>query len=130
MLSGENNRRIVGYVGNISAFRLDFDLLSEIVYRCKDLAFVFAGPVENDLQTQDWVKRLKLINNIQFLDEICYQDVPKLIYSFSVGIIPYKLNSFNLGTNPNKFFEYSAMAIPCVSTEIPLQKIFLHQNFQ
>ena len=124
-LLSENHRSIVGYVGNISAFRLDFDLISEIVSKCKDLDFVFAGPVENDLQTQDWVKRLKLINNIQFLDEIFYQDVPKLIYSFSVGIIPYKLNSFNLGTNPNKFFEYSAMAIPCVSTEIPSLRKYL-----
>jgi glycosyltransferase involved in cell wall biosynthesis len=121
----ENNRRIVGYVGNISAFRLDFELISEIVCKCKDLDFVFAGPVEKDRETQDWIMRLNLFKNIKFTGEIDYQDVPKLIDSFTVGIIPYKLNSFNLGTNPNKFFEYSAMAVPCVSTEIPSLRKFL-----
>ena len=61
------------------------------------------------------------------MGEVDYKDVPNLIRNFDVGIIPYQLNSFNLGTNPNKFFEYSAMGVPCISTDIPSLRKFLPQ---
>ena len=60
-----------------------------------------------------------LFRSIKLLGEILYEEVPQVISRFDVGIIPYLLNEFNLGTNPNKFYEYSAMGVPCVSTNLP-----------
>ena len=123
----ENKQKTIGYVGNISAFRLDFELISKLLCKFKGFDFVFAGPIETDAETQNWIGRIQEFSNAKFLGEIPYQNVPSLIQNFDVGIIPYQLNSFNLGTNPNKFFEYSAMGVPCISTDIPSLRKFLPQ---
>ena len=120
-----NRKKRIGYVGNISAFRLDFELIAELGNRFKNFDFIFAGPIEKDDKTQEQIKRIECLPNINFIGEIQYQSVPDLIYTFDIGIIPYLLNSFNLGTNPNKFFEYSAMGIPSISTNIPSLRKFL-----
>ena len=126
-LIAETKQKTVGYVGNISAFRLDFELISELLSKCEGFDFVFTGPIETDAETQKWIERIKEFSNARFVGEIPYQDVPNFIRNFDVGIIPYQLNLFNLGTNPNKFFEYSAMGVPCISTDIPSLRKFLPQ---
>ena len=117
------NKPIVGYIGNISSFRLDFKILKEIVANSTDWEVTFYGPIEQDRDTLESVNDLSSFENCNFAGELNYDQVPAAIASFSAGIIPYKLNEFNLGTNPNKFFEYSAMGVPCISSRIPsLQK--------
>jgi len=117
------NKPIVGYVGNISSFRLDFEILKELVSNSKNWDFTFYGPIEQDRDTLKSVDNLSSFENCKFAGELNYDQVPAAIASFSAGIIPYKLNKFNFGTNPNKFFEYSAMGVPCISSRIPsLQK--------
>ena len=114
---------IVGYVGNISSFRLDFGILKELVANSTNWEFTFYGPIEQDRETKKSVDELSSFENCNFAGELNYDQVPAAIARFSAGIIPYKLNKFNLGTNPNKFFEYSAMGVPCISSRIPsLQK--------
>jgi hypothetical protein len=117
------NKPIVGYIGNISSFRLDFETVESLVSASKKWDFKFYGPIEQDSKTLEWVEKLSSFKNCNFSGEVNYDQVPAVIASFSAGIIPYKLNEFNLGTNPNKFFEYSAMRVPCISSRIPsLQK--------
>ena len=117
------NKPIVGYIGNISSFRLDFDMLKEVVSNSTNWKFLFYGPIEQDRETLESVYNLSSLENCKFAGELNYDQVPSAIASFSAGIIPYNLNKFNLGTNPNKFFEYSAMGVPCISSRIPsLQK--------
>jgi glycosyltransferase involved in cell wall biosynthesis len=117
------NKPIVGYVGNISSFRLDFEILKELVSNSTNWEFTFYGPIEQDRETLKSVNDLSSFENCKFAGELNYDQVPTAIASFTAGIIPYKLNKFNLGTNPNKFFEYSAMGVPCISSRIPsLQK--------
>ena len=117
------NKPIVGYIGNISSFRLDFENLKAVVSKSTKWEFTFYGPIEQDRDTLKSVNDLSSFENCKFAGELNYDQVPAAIASFSAGIIPYKLNEFNLGTNPNKFFEYSAMGVPCISSRIPsLQK--------
>ena len=120
----EGNKPIVGYVGNISSFRLEFKILKELVSNSIDWEFTFYGPIEQDRETQKLVDELSYFESCNFAGELSYDQVPSIIVSFSAGIIPYKLNEFNLGTNPNKFFEYSAMGVPCISSRIPSLKKF------
>ena len=118
------NKPIVGYIGNISSFRLHFEVLKELVSKSTKWEFTFYGPIEQDKETLKSVDDLTSFENCNFAGELNYEQVPAAIASFSVGIIPYKLNKFNLGTNPNKFFEYSAMGVPCISARIPSLKKF------
>jgi len=123
----EGDRPIVGYIGNISSFRLDFEILKELISYTTNWNFKFYGPIEQDRDTQKSVDDLSSYENCNFAGELKYHQVPTVISSFDVGIIPYKLNEFNLGTNPNKFFEYSAMGVPCVSSKIPSLKRYKPQ---
>lgn len=122
--NNEGNNPIAGYIGNISAFRLDFEILNELVSNLKNWYFTFYGPIEQDKNTLKWVEELSSFKNCHFAGELNYEQVPSAIASFTVGMIPYKLNNFNLGTNPNKFFEYSGMGVPCISSRIPSLKKF------
>ena len=79
-----------------------------------DLANVELGRIKNVLSgAQDYSKEPPPPNDADEEQAVALQD------------IAYQLNSFNLGTNPNKFFEYSAMGIPCISTDIPSLRKFL-----
>ena len=120
----EENKPIVGYIGNISSFRLDFENLKAVVSNSTKWEFTFYGPIEQDKETLKSVDDLSSFENCNFAGELNYTQVPAAIASFSAGIVPYKLNKFNLGTNPNKFFEYSAMGVPCISARIPSLKKF------
>ena len=123
--SQKNQRKVIGYVGNLSAKRIDFKLIQALANKLEDVTIELAGPIENDPQSLFWIKELQLCPNIKLLGEISYKKVPQVISQFDVGIIPYLLNEFNLGTNPNKFYEYSAMGIPCVSSNLPSLTKFL-----
>lgn len=117
--------RVIGYVGNLSAKRIDFKLIQSLANKLKDVTIELVGPIENDPDSQNWLKKLRLCPKIKFIGEISYAEVPQVISQFDVGIIPYILNEFNLGTNPNKFYEYSAMGVPCVSSNLPSLNKFL-----
>lgn len=114
-----NGGKIIGYVGNLSAKRIDFQLIQSLANKLEDVTIELAGPIENDLESQSWLQKLRSCSNIKLLGEISYEEVPKVISRFDVGIIPYIINEFNVGTNPNKFYEYSAMGVPCVSANLP-----------
>ena len=112
-------------MGNLSAKRIDFQLIHSLANKLEDVTIELAGPIENDPESQSWLQKLRLCSNIKLLGEISYEEVPHVVSRFDVGIIPYLLNEFNLGTNPNKFYEYSAMGVPCVSTNLPSLTKFL-----
>ena len=115
----DDNLKIVGYVGNISSFRLDFDLIEELVNECNNIRFVLIGISDQKDETSKYLNRLTKYQNFNLIQNINYSDIPFYIYRFDAGFIPYKLNKFNLGTNPNKFFEYCSMGKITVSSKIP-----------
>jgi hypothetical protein len=45
--------------------------------------------------------------------------VPSIIASFDVCIIPFKLNSLTVATNPVKIYEFLAVGRPVVATKLP-----------
>lgn len=111
---------IVGYAGHLSAYRVDFELLGHLCAMMPDVSFVIAGAQDGEPATQEAVKRLETrYGNIHFIGGFAYQELPHLIKRFTVGIIPYRMNDFNLGTNPNKLYEYFAMGKPVVSSPLP-----------
>lgn len=115
----EDNLKILGYVGNISSFRLDFELIEHLVKKCINIRFVLIGISDQKDQTNQQIRNLSKYKNFTIIQNINYSDVPSYIYQFDAGFIPYKTNKFNLGTNPNKFYEYCSMGKTTLSSEIP-----------
>lgn len=111
---------IVGYAGHISAFRMDMALICELCSRMPKYSFVFLGQPDGSEDTAAAIKRItERCSNAFFLGGYEYTELPAMIQLFKVCIIPYKLNDFNRGINPNKLYEYFALGKPVVSSAIP-----------
>jgi glycosyltransferase involved in cell wall biosynthesis len=101
-------RRIVGYVGALATW-VDWDLVRYISDSNYD--FVFIGAKYGDVN-------VNLNNNIYFLGERKYEELPYYISNFNCCIIPFKVNEMTNSCNPIKLYEYMSLGKPVVSTAI------------
>lgn len=109
-------KQIVGYVGGIRNW-LDFELLNYIIDKINYVNFVFIGKIYGGSYTD--LENILKKKNVFWYDYIPQEKLGSYMKSFSVGLIPFKMNSFFKGVFPNKFYEYMALEIPIVSTFLP-----------
>ncbi len=109
---------MAGYVGNISAYKMDFDLLCAVAQKKIDWPLVLIGPVGGGDPSTD-VAQLRAQSNIVLLGERSYAELPRYLKAFDVCLLPNKLNESNRGSLPMKFFEYLAVGKPVVATDQP-----------
>lgn len=109
---------IAGFIGNISAYKMDFDLLCTVAQKKFDWPFVLIGPIGRGDPSTD-VAKLRAQSNIILLGERSYAELPRYIKAFDVCLIPNNLNESNRGSLPMKFFEYLAAGKPVVATDLP-----------
>lgn len=110
---------VFGYAGWLSA-RLDFELLREISKRTRGtvvVAGVRSGISDGDL-------RSALGERVVLLGPQSPAELPLLMRSFDVALIPYVEDEFNRHSNPVKFYEYLASGRPTVTTDIPTLRKF------
>lgn len=103
----------IGYLGAIAPW-FDFDAVEKVALAHPDWEVSLVGPVMLGVERD--VKRLANLSNVSCLPPVSYQDVPRVLSSFTAGIIPFRLNALTRGVNPNKLYEYLAMGLPVVST--------------
>jgi glycosyltransferase involved in cell wall biosynthesis len=104
---------IIGYVGAVSSW-FDGELLFKVARERPDWQFdIYGAIVDADISLA------RTLSNVNFFGEIVYENVPYTIARFDVCIIPFKLNSLTLATNPVKIYEYLAVGRPVVSTALP-----------
>ncbi len=107
---------IVGHAGTISAMRCDLELLAFLAKTNPRYSLVLVGPVEKDAREFFEANPLR---NLHLLGPRAYAAIPHYLEHLDVCLIPYRLNNFNLGSNPVKLYEYLALGKPVVSTAIP-----------
>jgi len=105
-------RPVIGYLGTIER-RMDYKLLLEVAQANKDKTFVFAGPVEEEYLTNPLFKE----PNVHQLGAVPYMEVPQVINSFDLAIIPFKKDEVSRTIFPIKLFEYLSFGKPVVSTD-------------
>lgn len=108
---------IAGYIGNISSYKMDFDLLCAVAERNPGWSFVLVGPVGRGDPATD-VSRLYL-KNVFLLGPRPYAELPRYVKGFDACIIPFNQNESTRGSLPMKFFEYLAAGKPVVATDLP-----------
>ena len=107
----------LGFVGAISSYKLNFDILIDIALKRKDWSIILIGKVgEGDPYTD--VTNLKKIKNIYFLGPKKYEEVPYYMDMFDIGLLPCKINNYTKSMFPLKFFEYLAVGLPVVATKL------------
>ncbi len=107
------DKPIIGYYGAIE-YWFDFDLIKKIDESNK-YNIVIIGKINEDLldNIEDYE-----FQNVKFLGPKKYLNLKKYGCFFDVAMIPFKISKLTNSVSPVKFFEYMAMHIPVISTNI------------
>lgn len=108
---------VVGFVGAISSYKVDFELLRNMALQHPEWSIALIGKVgEGDPHTN--VATLESLPNVHLLGPKDYADLPACLKGFDVAILPCMLNEYTRSMFPMKFFEYLAAGLPVVSTAL------------
>lgn len=106
----------IGYFGAFASW-FDFKLIAEMARVRKDIHFLLVG-WDYDGSLAKKIHMIQL-DNISVIGPIPYPELPAYAQIFDVGIIPFLVNEITLSTNPIKMYEYMALGLPVVSSELP-----------
>ena len=107
----------IGFVGAISSYKLDFDMIAAAAAMRPDWSFVFVGEIgEGDPLTD--ASTITAVANIHFLGGRPYASLPGYLKAMDVAILPNRLNDYTRSMFPMKFFEYLAAGRPVVSARL------------
>lgn len=102
----------VGYYGVIDE-RIDVDLIAAIADARPEWQIIMVGPVVK-IDPESLPRRA----NIHWLGQRSYEDLPKLVRTWDVCMMPFALNESTRFISPTKTLEYMAAERPAVSTPI------------
>lgn len=104
---------IVGYHG-ILQDRFDQDLLSYLANNNPEVNFVLVGW---KWPNQDFSK-IANYQNVHFLGQKNYQELPNYVANFAVALIPHKIDKLTKSMNPLKIYEYLAAGKQIITTPV------------
>jgi glycosyltransferase involved in cell wall biosynthesis len=107
----------LGFVGAISSYKLDLDLVMGVAEQKPHWHWVLIGP-PGDAEPEYRIEALQR-SNVHFLGYRPYQVLPDYLRGIDVAVLPCKINSYTHSMFPLKFFEYLAAGKPVVSTSLP-----------
>ncbi len=107
----------LGFVGALSTYKVDFDLIAAVAKARPDWHWVLIGQVgEGQPDTSIAVLRLP---NIHLLGPRAYAQLPAYLRGLDVATIPARANPYTAAMFPMKFFEYLAAGLPVVASQVP-----------
>lgn len=105
----------IGYIGFITP-RTDIDLLETIAISRPEWDLIVAGPTHDiDINA---LSRLRHLGNVTYIEYVPYSEIPKLIATLDVCLIPHKDTKLSQAMSPLKLFQYAGSGRPIVSTRI------------
>lgn len=111
-------RPIIGTVGALDGYKIDFELLLATARRRVDWQFVLVGEPVLD-RGNELLKELRALPNVHLPGAVDHRVVPQYVQGFDVGMIPYRSNAYNAASFPLKFWEFMATGKPMVVTGVP-----------
>jgi glycosyltransferase involved in cell wall biosynthesis len=103
----------VGYLGAVAPW-FNFEFVESLAHAHPDWEIAIVGPVM--LGVDDAVGRLSRLTNVSIHEPVAYEDVPGVLRTFTLGVIPFRFDALTRGVNPNKMYEYLAMGLPVVAS--------------
>jgi glycosyltransferase involved in cell wall biosynthesis len=116
----------VGFIGAISAYKLDLNLIRQIASSRPEYSFVLIGDVGDGDPYTD-IKELKQLKNVYFLGHRPYAKLPEYLCGFQVCLLPFNRNQYTEYMFPMKFFEYLAAGKPVVGIDLPALRNYTGQ---
>lgn len=102
----------IGYVGNLSNAWFDWNKLIYTATKLEDYTFEIIG----DYSCVDLSYIPKNVNMLGFKN---FEEVKVICKEWKVGLIPFKEMQLSYGVDPIKVYEYLAMGLKVVSSQIP-----------
>jgi len=115
----------LGFIGAISAYKLDLALIERLARHRPDCQLVLIGRVgEGDPSTD--LQSLQGLANVHLLGSRPYAELPAYLRGFDLALLPCPLNAYTRSMFPMKFFEYLAAGVPVVATDLPALREHSH----
>jgi glycosyltransferase involved in cell wall biosynthesis len=106
---------IVGYMG-VMAYWFDTAVVSYLMQQ-KEYHLKLAGSITKPNQKILWGNNNPSSVN-QYMGIINYHKLPRTTQHWTVGLIPFKEMELTQATDPNKLYEYYALGLPVVATDL------------
>ena len=113
----------VGYIGALSDYKVDFDLIRAVAKARLDWHWVIIG-AEREGQNSKVMSDLRALSNVHFLGDKPYASLPSYLRAFDVATLPTLINDYTRSMFPMKYFEYLAAGVPVVSTPLEFTKYY------
>lgn len=110
---------IIGFIGAISAYKLDLALLQRLAASHPAWQIVLIGPIATGELETGPIQQLRHHPNIHLPGLKPYSALPGYLKGFDLCMIPYQLTFYTCGVFPMKFFEFLATGKPIVATALP-----------
>jgi len=107
----------IGFIGAISEYKVDFELIRYVAGKRPDWHWVLIGEI-GEGQPNTSIEKLRL-PNIHLLGPKEYRVLPGYLKGFDVATLPLRLNDYTASMFPIKFFEYLAAGKCVVTTDLP-----------
>lgn len=102
----------MGHIGD----RIDLEILEIVGHSGSSILLVGPRHPRTDLQR---FEQLLSFPNVQWVGAKPFHELPKYLAHGVVGLLPYNMSDFNLGSFPLKTLEYLAAGLPVVATRLP-----------
>ncbi len=109
----------VVFAGNLTALKVDFALLAELVTRLPRLHLELAGPLAEGGGKGPSPGFIDGHPRVRYHGTLSPVQMAELFGRCTVGLVPYRDNAYTSGVFPMKLFEYLAAGLAVVSTSLP-----------
>jgi glycosyltransferase involved in cell wall biosynthesis len=122
------------YHGNLVA-RYGIDLVLEAITRLREvtpgLVFTIHNPIDSPYKAHlvELSSQLGIEDRVRFSSGLySMSDLPKLICTADVGLVPYRRDIFTDGILPTKLMEYTALGIPVIAARTPAIEAYFTED--
>jgi hypothetical protein len=103
---------VLGFSGVVD-FRLDQELLADVMRRRPDWTLLVVGPVRTSVST------LAASRNVRFVGLQPQSSLPRYFRAMTVGLVPYVIGPMVQYIYPTKLNDYLGGGLPVISTPLP-----------
>jgi glycosyltransferase involved in cell wall biosynthesis len=111
------SRPVIGFAGNLTSAKVDFSLLRAMAAERPDWTLLLVGPARADAEGA--LASLTSLPNVRWLGWKPYEDLPRYVAAFDVGLCPYQANAYTRNVFPLKVYEYLAAGKPVIAAGTP-----------